>query len=267
MSTSELPGPGAATSPILAVVGLGKRFGGLAAVDDATLAVAPRSITALIGPNGAGKTTLFDLVTGFQTPDAGEVRLAGASIVGWPAHRIARAGLVRTFQTARTLRRLTVLENLMVAEPDQPGDLAWPVFLQPGRVAAAERRARERAMAILERVRLVELAESYAGVLSGGQRKLLEVARALMLHPRILLLDEPFAGVNPVLAAELVETIRGLRDEDGITTFFVEHDMGAVMHLADRVIVMAEGSVLTEGTPDEIRHDQRVIDAYLGSLA
>jgi branched-chain amino acid transport system ATP-binding protein len=250
---------------MLAVHGLRKRFGGLVAVADASLAVEARSITALIGPNGAGKTTLFDLVTGFQSPDAGQVRLGGASIVGWPAHRIAQAGLVRTFQTTRTLRRMTVVENLLVAAPDQPGDRAWPVFLRPGRVAAAERRAREQAMGLLERVRLAGLAASYAGVLSGGQRKLLELARALMLRPRILLLDEPFAGVNPVLGEELGETIRSLRDEDGITTFFVEHDMGAVMRLADRVVVMAEGRVLVEGTPDEIRRDPRVIDAYLGS--
>lgn len=253
-----------APAPLLTVSSLRKTFGGLQAVDDASFTIAGESLTALIGPNGAGKSTLFDLISGFQKLDSGTVVFDGKPITAREPHEIARAGLVRTFQTTRTLRRMTVLENLMVAAPAHPGDQLWPVFVQPGRVRRAEGRARDEAMALLERVGLANLAASYAGVLSGGQRKLLELSRALMLRPRLLLLDEPFAGVNPALTPKLSDAITQLRNRERITVLFVEHDMRAVMRLADHVIVMNAGTVLTEGTPEAIRRDPRVIDAYLG---
>jgi ABC-type branched-subunit amino acid transport system ATPase component len=246
------------------VTSVQKEFGGLRAVAGATFAVPAGQTTALIGPNGAGKSTLFDVITGFTRPNEGSIRFGGSDITGWRPHRIARAGLVRTFQTTKTLRKLTVIENLLAAAPDHPGDRVWPVFLTPGRVRSAESAARAAAEELLDRVHLDGLANEYAGVLSGGQRKLLELARALMLRPQLLLLDEPFAGVNPVLAAELSALLDELRKRDGITLLFVEHDMHAVMTLADRVVVMNAGTVLMEGAPDEVRRDPRVIDAYLG---
>ncbi len=251
--------------PILSLRGVSHAFGGLRVLQDVSFDVAAGSITALIGPNGAGKTTLFNAITGFTPPRTGTIQFEGVAVNGWPAYRIAQHGLVRTFQTTRTLRRMTVLENLMLAAPDQPGERPWAVFVRPGSVRAAEHAVRARAAALLERFKLQHLASEYAGVLSGGQRKLLELARALMLRPRLLLLDEPMAGVNPVLGQTLMEHVARLRDEDGVTILFVEHDMRVVMSFAETVVVMAEGRVLSIGSPSEVRADRRVVDAYLGS--
>jgi branched-chain amino acid transport system ATP-binding protein len=255
------------SDPILAVRGVSCSFDGRVVLRDVSFEVAPGSVTALIGPNGAGKTTLFNVITGFLRAEGGEVEFDGQRITGWPAHRIARRGLVRTFQTTRTLRRMKVLDNLLVATPDHPGDHVWAVYLRPGRVERSEQAARARAQALLERFNLERFAASYAGVLSGGQRKLLDLARALMLRPRLLLLDEPMAGINPVLGRALMDEIARLNAEQGLTILFVEHDMPIVMAYAQRVIVMAEGQVLSTGTPAEVRRDQRVVDAYLGSPA
>jgi branched-chain amino acid transport system ATP-binding protein len=252
---------------ILEVRDVVRTFGGLRAVDGASLDVEAGSITALIGPNGAGKSTLFNVVSGFLRADRGSVRFEGKRVDRSAAHRIARRGLVRTFQMPRTLTRLSVLDNVLLAAPHHPGEqLAGSVFL-PRRVRARERKALERARELLALVRLDGHADEYAGVLSGGQRKLLDFARVLMTEPRLVLLDEPMAGVNPALGRQLVEHVQQLRTEEGMTFLFVEHDLDVVMEASDRVIVMSEGRVIANGTPDEIRADERVVDAYLGTSA
>jgi neutral amino acid transport system ATP-binding protein len=251
--------------PILEVEGVVKRFGGIHAVDGASFEVKEGSITALIGPNGAGKTTLFNVIPGFQRGDSGVVSFRRKPILGRPPHAIARLGMVRTFQITKALARMPVIDNMMLAAPDQPGERLRNVVLRPRLVRAREREVRERAMDLLKVFDLDRLASEYAGTLSGGQRKLLELARALMTSPQLLLLDEPMAGINPVLAARLLDHMKRLRGELGVTFLFIEHDMEVVMGHSDRVVVMAEGAVIAEGTPEEVRRDQRVIDAYLGA--
>lgn len=242
-----------------------KRFGGLAAVDGASLTVQERSITALIGPNGAGKTTLFNIFSGFIRPERGSVLLNEVRIDGRPPHAVVRRGLVRTFQTPRALRRMSVLENVLLAAPHQPGERLWRLVATPGSVRRREREIEEQARELLSLVRLDGLAQEYAGTLSGGQRKLLEFARALMTGPRIVLLDEPMAGVSPPLAIQLLDHMRTLREERGLTFFLVDHDLEMVMSVSDHVIVMNEGRVIAAGTPDEVRADPLVVDAYLGT--
>jgi neutral amino acid transport system ATP-binding protein len=257
----------AAAAAILEVREVARSFGGVRAIDGASFDVRTGSITALIGPNGAGKSTLFNVVSGFLRPERGSIRFEGRSIAHAPSHRIARRGLVRTFQTPRALTRLSVLDNLLVAAPRHPGERlsAWVVL--PGRARAREREARARAHELLALVRLERHADDYAGVLSGGQRKLLDFARVLMAEPRLVLLDEPMAGVNPTLGRQLVEHVLELRERAGMTFLFVEHDLDVVMEASDRVIVMAEGRVISEGTPAEVQGDERVVDAYLGTSA
>jgi neutral amino acid transport system ATP-binding protein len=252
------------TRPILEVHEVAHSFGGLRAVDGASLEVEPGSITALIGPNGAGKSTLFNVVSGFLAADRGAVRFEGRRIDRSAPHRIARFGLVRTFQVPRVLTRLSVLDNVLLAASDHSGE-RLSGLLRPGRVRALEREARERASELLELVRLDRHAAEYAGVLSGGQRKLLEFARVLMARPRLVLLDEPMAGVNPTLGRQLVEHALRLRTELGMTFLFVEHDLDVVMEASDRVIVMNEGRVIASGAPGEVVADERVVDAYLGT--
>jgi len=250
--------------PILEVAGLQKSFGGLRAVAGASFSVGRGSLTALIGPNGAGKTTLFDLVTGFTGPDRGTILFENRTIAGLPPHRVARLGLVRTFQLTRIFSAMTVLENMMLAPMGQPGESLLRM-LRPGTGSRrVEARLRDSALALLDRFSLRDKADEYAGSLSGGQRKLLELARALMVEPRLVLLDEPMAGVNRVLGTRLLDYVEELRRSQGMTFLFVEHDMDVVMTRADRVVVMAEGAVIAEGTPDVVRADPRVIDAYLG---
>jgi neutral amino acid transport system ATP-binding protein len=229
-------------SATLTVEDVVRTFGGVRAVDGASLVVEAGSITGLIGPNGAGKSTLFNCVSGFLRAQSGRVLLDGRRIDRSPAHRIARSGLVRTFQTPRTLTRMTVLENVLLA-----------------------RDVRTRAHELLELVRLDGHAGELAGTLSGGQRKLLDLIRALMAEPRILLLDEPMAGVAPALRVELLEHILALRARDRVTLLIVEHDLDFVMRACDRVVVMNDGRVIAQGTPEEIRRDERVVDAYLGA--
>ena len=240
-----------------------RTFGGVRAVDGATLVVEPGSITGLIGPNGAGKSTLFNCISGFLRPESGRVLLDGKRIDRRAPHRIARAGLVRSFQTPRTLARMTVLENVMLAARRHGGERLGGALRPTAR--RREREAHAQAVRLLALVRLDAYAAALAGTLSGGQRKLLDLVRALMVEPRILLLDEPMAGVSPTLRVELLEHILALRDRDGVTLLIVEHDLDFVMRASDRVIVMNDGRVIAEGTPDEVRADERVVDAYLGA--
>jgi neutral amino acid transport system ATP-binding protein len=252
---------------ILEVRELTHSFGGVRALDGTSFDVAAGSITSLIGPNGAGKSTAFNVVSGFLRSERGTVRLEGREIQRLPPHRIARAGLVRTFQTARTLARMTVLENVMLAAPGNGGERLSRAALGRWTWRAQEDAVRARARELLELVRLDRLAGDLAGTLSGGQRKLLDFARALMAEPRVMLLDEPMAGVNPALGAQLLEHILELRERAGITFLLVEHDLDLVTRASDRVIVMSDGAVISEGTPAEIRADPRVVDAYLGTEA
>jgi neutral amino acid transport system ATP-binding protein len=254
-------------APILEIRDVVKRFGGIRAVDGATFGVREGSITALIGPNGAGKTTLFNVVTGFYPGDHGAVSFRGEQIFGRPPHVIAHRGMVRTFQITKALSRMPVIDNMMLAAPDQPGEHLVNVVFRPAAALRREREVRERALELLDIFNLRQLADEYAGTLSGGQRKLLELARALMTEPRMLLLDEPMAGINPVLGRRLLDHMQQLRLAQGVTFLFVEHDMEVVMNHSDRVIVMAEGRVIAEGEPHEVRSDQKVIDAYLGGAA
>jgi branched-chain amino acid transport system ATP-binding protein len=244
-----------------------KRFGGIRAVDGATLNVAEGSITALIGPNGAGKTTFFNVITGFYKPDGGTADFEGGAVLGRPPYAIARLGMVRTFQITKALARMPVIDNMMLAAPDQPGERLRNVVFNPGAVRRREAEVREEAMELLQVFNLDRLADDYAGTLSGGQRKLLELARALMARPRFLLLDEPMAGINPTLGRRLLDHMKRLRAEEGVTFLFIEHDMEVVMNHSDRVIVMAEGRVIAEGEPHDVRRDKAVIDAYLGTGA
>lgn len=238
-------------------------FGGVRAVDGATLDVEDASITGLIGPNGAGKSTLFNCISGFLRPRSGQVLLEGRRIDGATPHKIARAGLVRTFQTPRALTRMTVLENVVLAAPRNGGERLGGTLAPSAR--RREREAQARAIELLELVRLDGYAAKLAGTLSGGQRKLLDLVRALMAEPRILLLDEPMAGVSPPLRVELLEHILALRMRDRVTLLIVEHDLDFVMRACDRVIVMNDGRVIAQGTPEEVRHDEKVVDAYLGA--
>src|ERR1700754_2687876 len=231
----------AAGTTLLEVEGVVKRFGGIHAVDGAGFEVAAGSITALIGPNGAGKTTLFNAITGFQRVDRGSARLAGEEVLHLPAYAIARRGMVRTFQITHALAAMPVIDNMMLAAPEQPGERLRNVLLRPAAVRRREREVREQAEELLAVFALDRLAGVYAGTLSGGQRKLLELARALMAEPRLLLLDEPLAGVNRTLRRSLLEHIEGLRVERGMTILLVEHDMDVVMRHSDTVVVMADG--------------------------
>jgi branched-chain amino acid transport system ATP-binding protein len=252
-------------SSLLEIDGLVRRFGGIRAVDDASFTVDEASITSLIGPNGAGKSTLFNVVSGFLRPDAGRVLLAGRQIHGRPPHAIARAGLVRTFQTPRSLMRMTVRENVLLAAAGHPGERLPETILRPRRARRREQSARARSDELLALVRLDRHADALASTLSGGQRKLLDFARALMAGPRLLLLDEPMAAVNPTLRVQLLEHVLDLREREGMTFLLVEHDLELVMRASDTVVVMNEGRVIASGPPVAVRNDARVVDAYLGA--
>lgn len=249
--------------PILVASGVRRAFGGIVAVDVDHLEVQRGSITALIGPNGAGKTTLFNLLTGFDSPDTGHWTFDGRSMDKVQPHRTAAMGMVRTFQLTKSLTRLSVIENMRLGAMDQIGEKWWNGLL-PFRWRAQEDEITVKAEELLTRFKLDHMRDEYAGSLSGGQRKLLEMARALMTNPTLVMLDEPMAGVNPALKQSLNDHIRSLRDA-GMTVLFVEHDMDMVHDVSDWVVVMAEGRIIAEGTPDDISRNPAVIDAYLGA--
>ncbi len=249
---------------LLSVRNVYKSFGGLMAVNGVSFDVKKGTITGLIGPNGAGKTTTFNLISGFYKPDRGEIHFNGSRIDGLPPHVIFRKGLCRTFQVSRELKLMTVLENLMLVPSEQHGENLFYTWLFPGRVRAQERALREKALEVLRFVDLIDLKDEYAANLSGGQKRLLELARAMMADPEMILLDEPGAGVNPTLMKRLVGYIRQLAEVHGITVFLIEHDMDLVMNTCEKVIVMSSGAKLAEGTPDEIRRNPEVLEAYLG---
>jgi branched-chain amino acid transport system ATP-binding protein len=249
--------------PIVVAKGITRQFGGLRAVDVEHLEIQRGVITALIGPNGAGKTTFFNVLTGFDRADSGDRLFNGRSLNRMSASKIARIGMVRTFQLTKVLSKLTVLENMRLGATGQRGESFWAAifpFFWRSQETANTTRARE----LLARFKLDAKESDFAGSLSGGQRKLLEMARALMVKPELVMLDEPMAGVNPALKQSLLGHVKSLREE-GMTVLFVEHDMDMVRDISDWVVVMAAGKVIAEGPPDSIMNDQRVIDAYLGA--
>ncbi len=248
---------------ILRAHGVQRKFGGITAVDIEHLEVQRGSITALIGPNGAGKTTFFNLLTAFDTPDAGEWMFDGQDMSDVSAHKMATLGMIRTFQLTKSLTKLSVIENMKLGATNQTGERWWKAIF-PFLWRKQETDIEQRADNLLERFTLNHMRNEYAGTLSGGQRKLLEMSRALMTNPRLVMLDEPMAGVNPALKQSLNEHIHGLRDE-GMTVLFIEHDMDMVNEVSDWVIVMAEGKIIAEGTPEQISANLAVIEAYLGA--
>jgi ABC-type branched-subunit amino acid transport system ATPase component len=251
-------------SALLEVENVVRRFGGVRAVDGASFDVQPNSITALIGPNGAGKSTLFAIIAGSLKPDAGRVIFDGRRIDRKPAYRVARGGVVRTYQSARVLTRMTVLENLLLASFGHPGERLSGILLRPRAARARDRDLHRQARELLALVGLESYEQEYAGTLSGGQRKLLDLVRVLMLRPSLVLLDEPMAGVSPTLRVQLLEHILAMQRDRGITFLIVEHDLEFVMQAAGRVVVMNQGRVLAAGSPDAIRANEDVVDAYLG---
>ena len=263
-ATEEATGDDEGRSEIvLEVENLRKEFGALVAADDATFDVERGTITGLIGPNGAGKSTIFNLISGFYEPDAGTVRLNGDDVTGIEPYKIANKGLIRTFQTPRKLEGMTVREAMLIGPQRQPGESFHKLFTAPGAVGERERANMADVERILEEFEIDHLARQPATDISGGQMKLVELARAMLAEPEILLLDEPVAGVNPTLANKLADQIRRLH-EQGTTFLLIEHDMSFIMSLADPIVVLDQGSVLMEGTPEEVRTDERVADAYLG---
>ncbi|WGW13758.1 ABC transporter ATP-binding protein [Saxibacter everestensis] len=258
------PIPGVAKpDPILIVDNVSRYFGGLRAISVDHLEVQRGAITALIGPNGAGKTTFFNVLTGFDSADSGSWRFEGVPLQSLPAYKVARLGLVRTFQLTKALMRLTALENLMLGATGQRGERFFPALLKP-LWSGQERKIAERADRLLNGFSLTRMRDEFAGTLSGGQRKLLEMARALMVEPTMVMLDEPMAGVNPALTQSLLGHVRELRD-NGMTIVLVEHDMDVVMGISDWIVCFADGELIAEGRPDDIRANPAVIDAYLGT--
>ncbi|WP_150307916.1 ABC transporter ATP-binding protein [Planctomonas psychrotolerans] len=257
-------GPGCKkVDPIVVADNVTRTFGGLTAVDVAHVEIPRGAITALIGPNGAGKTTFFNLLTGFDKPNTGDWSFEGHSLARVPAFRVARKGMVRTFQLTKSLGRLSVLQNMLLGATKQPGENMFTALVKP-LWRKREEEITAKAEELLARFSLDAKSDDYAASLSGGQRKLLEMARALMSDPVLVMLDEPMAGVNPALTQSLLGHIKQLKEE-GMSVLFVEHDMHMVRHISDWVIVMAEGKVVAEGPPDTVMRDQAVIDAYLGA--
>ncbi|MBW2057629.1 MAG: ABC transporter ATP-binding protein [Deltaproteobacteria bacterium] len=249
---------------LLSVKNLEKSFGGLRALDGVSLEVEEDTVTGLIGPNGSGKTTLFNVVSGFLPKDGGEVWFRGRRIDELSPDRIARLGLVRTFQIDRSAVEMTVLENLLVAAPEQHGEALWRIIPDFRRILREEKENLKKAVSILDLIGLKHLANEYAGNLSGGQRKLLSLGRMLMAEPALYLLDEPTAGVNPTLIRSLLAFLRKeVISRRGRTIFIIEHNMKVISSICDKVIVLDSGTKIAEGTPREVQNNERVLACYL----
>ncbi|QCO54829.1 ABC transporter ATP-binding protein [Pseudorhodobacter turbinis] len=250
---------------MISVQNLHKKFGAFSAVDGASLEIATGSITGLIGPNGAGKTTLFNVIAGRLPASSGKVFMAGEDITGLPPHELFHKGLLRTFQIAHEFGSMTVRENLMMVPENQAGETLWNTWFSRGRVAEEERRIRDQADEVLDFLTISHLADEKAANISGGQKKLLELGRTMMVDAKIVFLDEVGAGVNRTLLNTIGDAIVRLNKERGYTFCVIEHDMDFIARLCDPVICMAEGKVLAQGTVDEVKNDERVIEAYLGT--
>lgn len=252
------------TEAILETEDVTKTFGGLVAVDEVSVSINSGHITGLIGPNGAGKSTLFNLMSGFLKPDHGTIRFKGENVTDFSPDRRAKRGMIRTFQITRELGGMKVMDNMLLAAQNNPGEKVIRTIADWGSVKEYEAQQRERAEELLQYLELWELRDEYAGNLSGGQRKLLELGRALMSDPDVLLLDEPMAGVNPDLTDHLLERILALRNEENKTFLIVEHDIETIMSISDKVIGMHNGQILAVGKPEEVQQDEQMLEAYLG---
>ena len=249
---------------MIRVESISKHFGGLKAVNEASIQIDTGSITGLIGPNGAGKTTLFNIIAGVYTPTSGHIYLDGEDITGLKPHQLFAKGLLRTFQIAHEFSRLTVLENLMMVPDGQLGESLMNTWLQRKKMAQQERLIEEKAREVVAFLNLSHVVDELAGNLSGGQKKLLELGRTMMVDAKVVLLDEVGAGVNRTLLYEIGDAIARLNQERGYTFCMIEHDMEFISRLCDPVIVMAEGAVLAQGTADQVKSNEQVIEAYLG---
>ena len=250
---------------MIVVENLHKHFGGVQAVNGATLSIQPGSITGLIGPNGAGKTTLFNVIAGLYQPTSGKVFLDGEDITGLKPHELFHKGVLRTFQLAHEFSTLTVRDNLMMVPPNQAGESLMNTWFKPGLVKAHEEEVRAKADEVIRFLEIEHVAEEFAGNLSGGQKKLLELGRTMMVDAKIVFLEEVGAGVNRTLLHKIGDAIIKLNEERNYTFCLIEHDMEFVARLCDPVICMAEGTVLAEGTIDEVKNNEQVIEAYLGT--
>ena len=248
----------------LEVTNLKKSFGGIKAVDVESLYLNKNELTSIIGPNGAGKTTFFDLISGFQDSDEGKVYLNNKNISKSQPYAIARLGMIRTFQLTKVFDRMTVLENMMFSASTVNNDSFLKSLAKLPSQKTTEKKIRDKSFEIMKELNIDHMANSYAREMSGGQKKLLELGRSIINNPSVLLLDEPLAGVNPKLAEEILQIILNLAGK-GISILMVEHNIEAVMKISERVIVLAEGKVIADSTPENIRTDQKVIEAYLGS--
>ena len=248
---------------LIEVKNLKKTFGGLTAVDIENLTFNENELTSIIGPNGAGKTTFFDLISGFQNSDNGDIYLNDKDISNFQPYKIARMGMVRTFQLTKVFDRMTVLENLLFSGSEISNESLFKSIIKSKSQKNYEEHLRDKARDIMDELNILHMEDSYARELSGGQKKLLELARSIINEPEILLLDEPLAGVNPKLAEDILSLIKKLSNK-GITILMVEHNIEAVMKISDRIVVLAEGSLIADGNPNDIRTDKNVIEAYLG---